>query len=182
VYLSDLSPTSETLVSKNPVGFGILFSLGYVRDARVFFESNHRNTQASYDRYNRPAGFGAAPGDLVRSAYYCNPHAITSLTRLRVLPEINTRYGITPTCAPFTHAGRHPPAPFDVLIMDRTSLGDSRQNHGYAWNLGYADGSVRTERSSEAVALISNFNGTASTAVWANWALHEAFLSKLVRN
>ena len=180
-YLSDRNPLAETLVSKNPVGFGILYATGYVRDPRVFYERDHRNPLASYDSYNLRSGFGAAANDLVRSAYYCNPHAITSLSRPHVTTDINTRYGIQSGCALFSLAGKKPTPEYDILVMDRPSLGDSRRNHGYAWNIAFRDGSVRTFKSDEAERTINGYTvaNPHVTAVWINWALHEAFINAL---
>jgi len=182
-YMSDrLSPIAIVSVKINPVGWGELHAQGYARDPRVFYERDHRNAQANYDSYVQANGvWGAAANDLVRSNYYCNPHAITSLNKARVDAEINTRYGIGSGLTPFSQAGKVPKAPYDVLTMDRPSLGDARRNHGYAWNVGRLDGSVQTYKSDDAVRIISNYNGTnPATAVWLNWQLHEAFLQKLL--
>lgn len=180
-YMSDRL-TGVVQVKVNPVGFGELHAQGYARDPRVFYERDHRNAQASYDSYVQPNNiWGAAANDLVRSNYYCNPHAIVSLNKPRIDDEINTRYGIGSGLTPFSQAGKIPKAPYDVLTMDRPSLGDARRNHGYAWNVGRLDGSVQTYKSDEAVRTISNYvSSNNATAVWLNWQLHEAFLQKLL--
>lgn len=177
-YMSDRLTTSVN-VKENPVGWGALHAKGYARDARVFYERDHRNAQANYDSYVQPDGvWGAPANDLVRSNYYCNPHAIVSLSKPRISDAINK--AVPSSLTHFSQAGKTPKPPYDVLVMDRPSLGDGRRNHGYAWNVGRLDGSVQTYKSDEAVRIISTYNGTNQTAVWANWQLHEAFLQKLL--
>jgi len=180
IYMSD-QLGSEVFVKKNPVGWGILHQGNYVKDPRVAYDDVSQNPQADYETYHHAGGWAANANDEVRSGYYCNPHAITSLRHPTIYAGINSKYGIAGGLTPMSQAGKKPVFPYDVLTMDRPSLGDSRRCHGYAWNLGFTDGSVRTYTSDAAVRSISNYNGTAATAVWQNWALHENFL-KLLTN
>lgn len=180
IYMSD-QLSAEVLVKNNPVGWGILNQYNYLKDPRVAYDYDSQNPQANYETYHHPLGWGAYAGDLVRSGYYCNPHAIVSLRHPLIYPAINTQYGISATLTPFSQAGKKPVPPYDVLTMDRPSLGDSRRDHGYVWNVGFLDGSVRTFTSDAAVRSISNYANTPATAVWQNWALHENFI-KLLTN
>jgi len=180
IYMSDQLGT-EVLVKKNPVGWGILHQGNYLKDPRVAYDDVSQNSQADYQTYNHATGWASNANDEVRAGYYCNPHAIISLRHPMIYSKINTQYGIQSGLTPMSQAGQRPVFPYDVLTMDRPSLGDSRRCHGYVWNLGFTDGSVRTYTSDAAVASISNYNGTPATAVWQNWALHENFL-KLLTN
>ncbi|MGN6627682.1 MAG: type II secretion system protein [Tepidisphaeraceae bacterium] len=183
VFMSDASNSAaDVLVAQKPVGFGQLYASGYARDPRIFYDNDQQNPAAQYETYRRPAGWGAVGGDVTRSGYFCNPHAIVSLRNLRMDPSINLRYGIAPGLTPFSQPGQRPVFPYNLLVMDRTSLGDARRGHGYSWNLAFIDGSVQTFRSSAAVQLINGYNGTPATAVWENWGLHEKFLNALALN
>ena len=83
-----------------------------------------------------------------------------------IYAAINSQYGIattTPPIKPMSQAGLKVVFPYDALVMDRFSLGDSRKTHGYVWNLGFTDGSVRSYVSDKAVNSL-NYTGTAATA------------------
>lgn len=178
-YMSDRL-ASPVKVKERPVGWGLLHAGGYARDPRIYYERDHRNTQASYDSYVQPPdnAWGAPANDLVRSYYYCNPHAIVSLNKPRIWRDINKH--VPSSLGKFTQAGKTPRPPYDVLTMDRPSLGDARRNHGYAWNVGRLDGSVQTYRNNGAADVINGYDGTNQSAVWFNWQLHETFLQKLL--
>ena len=181
-YMSDRDNANPVTVKALPRGWGRLHAMGYARDARIYYERDHRNPQADVVSYIQINGaWGAPANELVRSNYYCNPHAIESLSKARIDDQINTRYGIASGLTLFSQAGRAPKGPYDVLVMDRPSLGDSRRNHGYAWNVGRIDGSVQAYKSDEAARIIGTFDGSNPSAVWLNWSLHEAFLKALVK-
>ncbi len=178
-FLSNTAPAgSPVLVKSEPVGWGRLYASGHVKDPRIFFEPDHRNPEASYDTYKLSIGFAAPAGDKARSAYYCNPHRIQSLMSPAYDPKFNTRFPGTIT--PFSQVGQAVIKPYSILVMDRPSLGDARRAHGYVWNIAFLDQSVQSFRSRAAEDTIDDYNGTAATAVWKNWALHEAFLNALV--
>jgi hypothetical protein len=183
-FMSDTaaaSPATATvLVKTNPVGWGRLYAGGFAKEPRVFYDTDSTNPQASYDTNNLPTGWGATAGDRVRAGYYCNPHGLLTTSKPVVNAEINTKYpGLL---VPFSQAGKPARKPFNILVMDRPSLGDARRGHGFAWNVTYVDGSVQTYRSDDAQRVINGYNGTDITAVWRNWNLHEGFLRTLIPN
>jgi len=182
-FLSNGSTTSSpVLVKASPIGWGRMYASGHVKDPRIFFEPDHRNPEANYDTYNLSIGFaapGVAPYQRVRSAYYCNPHRIVSLTSPVYDPKFNSRFpGIITN---FSQAGKPVARPYNILVMDRPSLGDARRAHGYNWNIAFLDQSVQTFRSKLAENTIDDYDGTAASAVWLNWALHEQFLHALTQ-
>jgi prepilin-type N-terminal cleavage/methylation domain-containing protein len=179
VYQGGSSTTASVLVKNSPFNWGVMYQYNYIKDPRVFYDVESQNLQCRYESYHLQTGWGAVAGDVTRSCYYINPHAIVSLRHPLIYSDINK--DISPPMGKMSQVGMKPKFPYDALVMDRFSLGDSRKTHGYTWNLGFMDGSVRSYVSDKAVNSL-NYQNSAVTAVWENWALHENFLKLLTAN